>query len=252
MGKKSNGKVKYNFQTNINDLESAEQRYNLFTYMTRKSNEKIDRITKNKTSDDKVVNYINNLVDKANAVKSAGKFVDKMGNFIRTLANGVKKFAQNKKEFMKLNTNQQKALLKGLQELNTKESYGQKTFSVKGVQSYFSRNESKMRTTIRGYMNNLDVVKVAMERAEETGEDINTILQAIEDKIVTRIYSEARNKQHYSSEQITEQVAIDILQLTKQITTQEAEKMKNKSEQEYDEIMSILEENRKERGVQER
>ena len=252
MAKKSNGKVKYNFQTNINDLESAEQRYKLFTYMTRKSNEKIDRMTKDKTSDDKVVNYINNLVDKANAVKSGGKFVDKMGNFIRTLANGVKKFAQNKKEFMKLNTNQQKALLKGLQELNTKESYGQKTFSVKGVQSYFSRSESKMRTTIRGYMNNLDVVKLAMERAEETGEDINTILQSIEDKIVTRIYSEAKNKQSYSSEQITEEVAIDILQLTKKITTQEAEKMKNKSEQEYDEIMSILEENRKERGVPER
>ena len=249
---KKNSKIKYNFQTNINDLQTPDERYKLFTYMTRKSNEKIDRITKGKSNDSKEVNYVNNLVDKANAVKSGGKFVDKMGHFIRTLANGIRKFAQNKKEFMKLNTNQQKALLKGLQELNTKESYGQKTFSVNGVQSYFSRNESKMRATIREYMNNLDVVKLAMERAEETGEDINVILQKIEDKVVTTFYSMSKNKQNYSSEQITETIAIDVLQLTKKITTQEAENMKNKSEQEYDEITSILEENRKERGVPER
>ena len=252
MAKKSNGKIKYNFQTNINDLESGEQRFELFKHLIKKSNEKIERITRNKTSDDKVVNYINNLVDKANAVKSSGKIVDKMGNFIRTVANGVRKFAQNKREFMKLNTNQQKALLKSLLELNTRKSYGKKTFTKEGVKAYFSRSESKMRATIREYMNKLDVVKIAMERAEETGEDINTVLQAIEDKIVTRIYSEAKNKQAYSSEQITEQISIDVLQLTKKITTQEAEKMKNKSEQEYDEIMSILEENRKERGVPER
>lgn len=249
---KSNGKVKTNFQTNINDLENAEQRFELYRYMVRKSNTKIDNMTKGKSNDSKEVNYVNSLVDKANAVKSSGKLVDNMGNFIKTLPSGVRKFAQNKKEFMKLNTNQQKALLKGLQELNTRKSYGKNTFTVDGVRAYFSRNESKMRTTIREYMNNLDVVRLAMERAEETGEDINTILQSIENKIVTRIYSEAKNKQNYSSEQITEQISIDVLQLTKKITTQEAEKMSNKSEQEYDELMSIIDENRKERGVPER
>ena len=101
-------------------------------------------------------------------------------------------------------------------------------------------------------MNKLDVIKIVMERVEETGEDINAILQKIEDKVVTKFYSMSKNKQSYSSEQIVEEVAIEVLKLLELITKQEAENLKNKSEQEYDELMSILEENRKERGVPER
>ena len=90
------------YKTDLKKLDKSNY-YDLFKQLVNSTNRKINRLAGGKTNDSKEVMRINQLVDRANAVKSNGKLVDREGNFVRTNKNGVRLFALNKKAFEKLN-----------------------------------------------------------------------------------------------------------------------------------------------------
>ena len=239
------------YKTNVKKLDKSKY-YDLFKQLVNSANRKIKSLTKGKTSDSKEVMRVNQLVDRANAVKSNGKTVDRENKFQRTDKNGVRLFAQSKKDFEKLNVYQQRALIRGLQDINTSEEYGQKTFSKKGLDAYFNRSESKMRSTIQGYMKQSDGVKEYIEKCEENGKDPQAELKRHEDIIVEKIYSNARNHGNLSSEQIVDEVVLDLAKMSEMFTKEEIKKMKEDTVDENEKLKKLFAENRKKRGIKER
>ena len=94
--KTSKRKTELGYKTNVRKLEKNKY-YDLFKQLVNSTNRKINRLSKGLTSDSKVVMRINQLVNRANAVKSKGKTVDRSGKFARTNKNGVRLFSQSKK-----------------------------------------------------------------------------------------------------------------------------------------------------------
>ena len=80
------------YKTDLKKLDKSNY-YDLFKQLVNSTNRKINRLAGGKTSDSREVMRINQLVDRANAVKSSGKLVDREGNFVRTNKNGVRLFA---------------------------------------------------------------------------------------------------------------------------------------------------------------
>ena len=243
--------TEYGYKTDLKKVDKSNY-YDVFKQLVNSTNRKINRLAEGKTNDSREVMRINQLVDRANAVKSSGKLVDREGNFLRTNKNGVRLFAQSKKDFEKLTTNQQRALIKGLQNINTSEEYGQKTFSKKGLDSYFNRSESKMRATIQNYMKQSDVVKEYIKKCEENGKDPQAELKRHEDIIVEKIYSNARNHGNLQSEQIVDEVVLDLAKMSEMFTKQEIQKMKEDTVDENEKLKKLFAENRKKRGIKER
>lgn len=237
-------KVTLGFNTNVNQLKDGDL-YDLYKQIVNQTNKKINRMTKGLSPDSKEVFRVNNLVDKANAVKSGGKLVDRSGAFVRTNSNGVRLMALDKKGFNKLNIHQKRALIKSYQKLNTSESYGKKTFSKQGMASYFNRSEEKMRTTIRGYINANSGVTELIERNKDSEEpiDIENILKEAEDRIVERIYNEAKNRQSYSSEQIADNVTYEVLKEIdiEGITKEEIEELEEEQQEENEDLDDFIE-----------
>lgn len=188
------------FKTEIKDINPKDY-YKYLLYYMNKANIKIDNIIKNNKGKENVLNRLNRIMDRANYVTSGEKLVGNGDAFLTHDENGVPRFKRNKKFWESLNLNQQKAFLKSFRNLNIAESYGQKTLSVKGMDSFFDRSESKMRATIRSYMNANEMVI----HCRKNGIDIESALQMAEDRTVQRIYQCARNKEPYSSEQIAEE-----------------------------------------------
>lgn len=249
--KQSKRKTELGYKTNLKKLDKSNY-YDLFKQLVNSTNRKINRMAKGKTSDSKEVMRINQLVDRANAVKSSGKLVDRKGSFVRTNKNGVRLFAQSKKDFDKLTTNQQRALIKGLQNINTSKEYGQQTFSKKGIEAYFNRSESKMRSTIQNYMKKSDGVKEYIEKCEENGKDPQPELKRHEDIIVEKIYSNARNHGTLSSEQIVDEVVLDLVKMCEMFTKEEIKKLKEDTVDENEKLKNLFAENRRKRGIKER
>ena len=251
--KRSNKRqTEYGYKTDLKKVDKSNY-YDVFKQLVNSTNRKINRLAKGKTSDSKEVMRINQLVERANAVKLNGKkTVDREGKFIRTDKNGVRLFAQSKKEFEKLNAYQQRALIRGLQDINNTEEYGQKTFSKKGLDAYFNRSESKMRSTIQNYMKQSDVVKEYIEKCKENGKDPQAELKHHEDIIVTKIYSNARNHGNLSSEQIVDEVVLDLAKMSEMFTKEEIKKMKEDTVDENEKLKKLFAENRKKRGIKER
>ena len=244
-------KTELGYKTNVRKLEKNKY-YDLFKQLVNSTNRKINRLSKGLTNDSKVVMRINQLVNRANAVKSKGKTVDRSGNFARTNKNGVRLFAQSKKEFEKLSPSQQRALIKGLQDINTNKEYGQQAFSKKGIEAYFNRSESKMRTTIQNYMKQSDGVKEYIEKCKENGKDPQPELKKHEDIIVEKIYINARNHGTLSSEQIVDEVVLDLVKLSEMFTKEEIKKLKEDTIDENERLKKLFAENRRKRGIKER
>ena len=109
-----------------------------------------------------------------------------------------------------------------------------------------------MRATIQNYMKQSDVVKEYIKKCEENGKDPQAELKRHDDIIVKKVYSNARNHGDLSSEQIVDEVVLDLAKMSEMFTKQEIQKMKEDTVDENEKLKKLFEENRKKRGIKER
>ena len=109
-----------------------------------------------------------------------------------------------------------------------------------------------MRATIQNYMKQSDVVKEYIKKCEENGKDPQAELKHHEDIIIAKIYSNARNHGNLSSEQIVDEVVLDLAKMSEMFTKEEIKKMKEDTVDENEKLKQLFAENRKKRGIKER